>query len=60
MIYEMRTYDLHQHALPEFEKGFGEGYAYRNKFSELAAFWHTEIGALNQIIHVWPYEELNE
>jgi NIPSNAP protein len=24
------------------------------------AFWHTEIGPLNEIIHVWPYQDLNE
>jgi hypothetical protein len=29
-------------------------------YSELAAFWHTEIGPLNQIIHVWPYKDLEE
>ena len=23
----------------------------------MAAFWHTDIGALNQVIHVWPYED---
>ena len=28
--------------------------------SPLAAFWHTEVGPLNQVIHVWPYEDLEE
>lgn len=60
MIYEFRTYDLKPHALPEVEKRFAEGYEHRKKFSQLAAFWHTEIGPLNQIIHVWPYPNLEE
>jgi hypothetical protein len=60
MIYEMRTYDLKPRSLPEFEKRFGESYEKRRKYSELAAFWHTEIGPLNQIIHVWPYNDLEE
>lgn len=60
MIYEMRTYDLKPHSLPEVEKRFGEAYEKRKKYSELAAFWHTEIGPLNQIIHVWPYKDLEE
>lgn len=60
MIYEMRTYDLKPGALPEVEKRFGEAYEYRKKYSELGAFWHTEIGSLNQIIHVWPYQDLAE
>ncbi len=60
MIYEVRTYDLKPRALPEVEKRFGEAYEKRKKYSELAAFWHTEIGPLNQIIHVWPYQDLEE
>ena len=60
MIYEMRTYDLKPHSLAEVEKRFGEAYEHRKKLSPLAAFWHTEIGPLNQIIHVWPYQDLEE
>jgi hypothetical protein len=26
----------------------------------MAAFWHTEIGPLNEIVHVWPYKDLAE
>lgn len=60
MIYEVRTYDLKPGSLPEVEKRFGEAYEKSRKFLELAAFWHTDIGPLNQIIHVWPYRDLEE
>jgi hypothetical protein len=60
MIYEVRTYDLKPHSVPEVEKRFGEAYEKRKQYSELAAFWHTEIGPLNQIVHVWPYKDLEE
>ncbi|HTP95536.1 MAG TPA: NIPSNAP family protein [Burkholderiales bacterium] len=60
MIYEVRTYDLKPRTVPEVEKRFAEAYEYRKKFSPLAAFWHTEFGPLNQIIHVWPYKDLEE
>jgi hypothetical protein len=60
MIYEVRTYDLKPRSLPEVEKRFGEAYEKRKKYSELAAFWHTEIGPLNQIVHVWPYKDIDE
>ncbi|MCC7487042.1 MAG: NIPSNAP family protein [Burkholderiales bacterium] len=60
MIYEFRTYDLKPHAVAEFEKRFGEAYENRKAFSPLAAFWHAEIGPLNQVIHVWPYRDLAE
>lgn len=60
MIYEIRTYDVKPHSIPEVEKRFGEAYEKRKKYSELAAFWHTEIGPLNQVIHVWGYKDLME
>lgn len=60
MIYEIRTYGLKVGSLNEVEKRFGEAYEYRKKYSELTAFWHTDIGPLNEIIHVWPYQDLNE
>jgi hypothetical protein len=56
MIYEFRTYTLHPRTLPEVLKRFGEALPKRERFSKLAAFWYTEIGPLNQVIHVWPYE----
>jgi len=60
MIYEMRTYDLKPRSVAEVEKRFGQSYEKRRKYSELASFWHTEIGPLNQIIQVWGYESLEE
>ncbi len=60
MIYEVRTYDIKPRSLKEVEKRFGEKYEQRKKYSELFAFWHTEIGPLNQIIHVWKYKDLAE
>jgi hypothetical protein len=60
MIYEMRTYDIRPRSLPEVERRFGAAYEKRKQYSELTAFWHTEIGPLNQIIHVWGYKTLEE
>ena len=60
MIYEFRTYTLKPRSLAEVEKRYGEAYEYRKKYSPLAAFWHTEVGPLNEIIHVWGYTDLAE
>jgi hypothetical protein len=60
MIYEIRTYQLKPGSLAEVEKRFGAAYEYRKKYSPLAAFWHTEIGPLNEIVHVWPYADAAE
>ena len=56
MIIEVRTYQLKPGTLAEAEKRFGSALPIREKHSKLAAFWHTEVGALNQIIHVWQYD----
>lgn len=56
MIYEFRTYTLKPRAMPAFFKAFEEKLEGRQKFSKLAACWQTEIGPLNQVTHVWGYE----
>src|SRR5438132_257570 len=60
MIYEIRTYTLHPGKVAEYEKRFAEAYAFRSKYSSLYGFWHTEIGPLNQLVHIWPYESLQQ
>ncbi len=60
MIYELRTYTLKPGTVAEFESRFAKRKPYRDKYSRLGAFWHTEFGALNQVIHAWPYEDLNQ
>ena len=60
MIYEIRTYQIAPGSLSEVEKRFGEAYEYRKKYSELTAFLHTEIGPLNEIVHIWGYRDLAE
>ncbi|MCL2427625.1 MAG: NIPSNAP family protein [Alphaproteobacteria bacterium] len=60
MIIEMRTYTLQPGTLAEVENRFGASLPSREKHSKLAAFWHTEVGPLNQIIHVWTYDSFEQ
>ena len=60
MIYEFRTYNCKPGSMPEVLKRWEAAYPHRKQYSELAAFFTTEIGPLNQIIHVWPYKDLAE
>ncbi len=60
MIYEIRTYRIAPGSVAEVEKRFGEAYEYRKKYSELTGFFHTEIGPLNEIVHIWGYRDLAE
>ena len=58
MIFEMRTYTLQPGSIPEVEKRWTEALTERVKVSPLGAFFHTEVGPLNRIIHIWPYDDL--
>ena len=58
MIYEFRTYDLLSGTLNTVIDKFGEKIEGRNSITKIGAFWYTEIGPLNQIIHVWPYKNM--
>ncbi len=58
MIYEVRTYTLKPGTVAEFESRFEQRHPYREKHSKLGAFWHSDIGPLNQVIHVWEYDDL--
>ena len=57
MIVEFRTYTVQPGSTPTVEDRFAEALPNRVKLSPLAAFWHTEVGPLNQVIHVWAYED---
>lgn len=60
MIYEARTYRLKPRTMPGFIEAFGKAYEYRKDFSPISAFFYSEIGPLNEVIHVWPYADLAE
>jgi len=60
MIFEVRTYRLKPRGVPEFIDIFGKAYEKRKAVSKLAAFFHTEIGPLNEVIHIWPYNDAGD
>jgi len=60
MIYEIRVYTLKPGCVAEYEKRFAEAVETRTKYSPLYGMWHTEIGPLNQIVHIWAYDSLQQ
>jgi hypothetical protein len=60
MIYEIRTYNFKPGAVAEWEGRFAEAYTVREKYSRLYGMWHTEIGPLNQVVHIWSYDDLQQ
>ncbi len=62
MIYELRTYQLAVGRLPEYLE------VARTMILPAVAeyglrplgFWFTEVGPLNEVVHLWAYADLNE
>jgi NIPSNAP len=62
MIYELRTYTVRQGTLPEVIKNSGtvSRAIRKDDYGKLEGYWSTEIGPLNQVMHLWSYSDLNE
>ncbi|MGH7092257.1 MAG: NIPSNAP family protein [Stellaceae bacterium] len=59
-LYEIRTYTMLPGAVPTVIEKWAERIEGRQKFSPLAFCGYTELGALNQWIHVWAYKDATE
>ena len=60
MIYELRTYNVRTGKVPDYHKAFAEKIGWRIKYSRMAGHWYTEVGHLNQMVAIWPYENLEQ
>jgi hypothetical protein len=62
MLIEMRTYNLFPGKVSEFLRIYeSEGMVTQRKIlGHMVGYFHTELGPLNQIIHMWGYESLED
>ena len=61
MIYEFRTYDLKPRTLGQYDATLKKSLtAGRLEYSRLFGYWHSEFGRLNQALHIWPYDDLQQ
>ena len=62
MIYEMRTYRLRTGTVPTYlQLVEEEGITIQKKhLSRLVGYFFSEIGPLNEIIHVWAFADLED
>jgi len=62
MINELRIYTLKAGMGAEAAKNSGTvGRDIRgDNYGKLEGYWITEIGSLNQVVHLWSYESLND
>jgi hypothetical protein len=62
MLVEERTYTTHPGKWREYLALFeAEGLAVQRRIlGRLVGYYTTEIGELNQVVHLWAYQDLNE
>lgn len=59
-VYELRRYTAWPGKGPEWLALFKEAAPARRRISRLVGAWLSDVGALNQIVHLWCYRDLNE
>ena len=59
-LYEIRAYTMQPGVAQRVVQRWAERIEGRVKLSPLAAAGHTELGPLNQWIHIWAYKDANE
>jgi NIPSNAP protein len=60
MFLEMRTYVLKPGMTNNFVEGFAAGLPARLQISKLLGLFCSEVGGLNRVTHVWPYESFED
>ncbi len=62
MLVEERTYTTHPGQWRAYLALYeAEGLAIQRRIlGRMVGYYHTDIGELNQIVHLWAYEDLNE
>lgn len=62
MFVEQRTYTLQSGKVPEYLKLYSEEGldVQRRILGRMVGYYSSEIGPLNQIVHMWAYDSLNQ
>ena len=62
MIYELRTYTVKPGTIGDMVKAAStvSRDIRKDDFGKLEGYWLTEIGPLNQVLHMWSYKDFEE
>merc|ERR1711892_1621066 len=58
-IYELRTYNLVPKEVGQFMELSKEKFHLRTQHSVLLGYWTSELGGLNQVVHIWQYDSFS-
>src|SRR5215813_12780042 len=59
-VYELRTYRTPVGRAGEWLGHFKTIMPVREKYSKNVGLWQTEMGQLNEVVHLWAYHDLND
>lgn len=58
MLHELRTYTIQPAKFAQYLQLTARvGISLRTKHSKLLGYWTTETGELNQVVHLWEYND---
>lgn len=58
MLFELRTYTIRAGRVRSYVADFERrGLPIITRYAELVGYWVTEVGALNQVVHLWAYRD---
>ena len=62
MIYEERIYTFQAGKMPEYLDNYETlGLPVQKEvLGKLVGFWHTDVGELNKVVHIWGYDGLDD
>jgi len=58
-IYELRTYSLLPKKVGEFMKLSNDKFHLRTAHSKVLGYWTSDLGGLNEVVHLWEYDSLS-
>ena len=56
-LYELRTYTLYVGKMAEAVKVYQESRWFEKVQDKLVGYFQTDVGELNQLIHLWKFED---
>ncbi len=59
-VYELRWYRTHTGKAPEWLEHFKAVMPTREKYMRRVGLWQTELGPLNEVVHLWVFKDLND
>lgn len=57
-IHELRIYSVYPQCMKAYIDLSTEMFHLRTAHSKLLGFWTTELGGLNEVVHIWEYDSL--